>query len=175
MTTHRLALPAPGPVVRAAYSELVADLDDRISRLIISRFPGILKCKAGCDSCCIRFSVLPLEAALVAEARRSLAITKETGSKMCSLLAEGCCLVYQARPIICRTQGLPLGYVDELTGTIEVSACHLNFTEEYPLAFDDLLLMDEFNLRLAELNVLYCRDAQIDPGKRILLEACCSA
>lgn len=174
MTTSPLVFPVPDPAVYTAYRELIVDLDRRMAQLTASRFQGVLKCRAGCDSCCIRFSVLPLEAALVAQAREKADMPDDDGKESCRLLAKGRCQIYPVRPIICRAQGLPLGYIDELTGSIEVSACPLNFPAEYPLVFDDLLLMDEFNQRLVELNASYCLKAKLDPGRRITLEACCA-
>lgn len=161
--------PPTSPDIRNAYRELVADIEVMTEKFAQDRFRTILQCGPGCADCCIRFSVLPLEAAIVAEALQGQKpIPRDDGDK-CLLLSGDLCQVYEVRPVICRTQGLPLGYIDEAAGTIEVSACPLNFPDDYPLTHDDLLYMDQFNSRLAALNLQYCRAAGLDPEKRIPL------
>ena len=170
MPVHRPQLPLPAESIRKAYRQLIADLDSMIGALAGGRFQTVLNCGPGCSDCCTRFSVLPLEAALVSEMlRERTPIRAGAAREKCLLLADDLCQVYEVRPVICRTQGLPLGYIDEEAGTIEVSACPLNFADEYPLGHDDLLYMDQFNRRLAELNLHYCRAAGLDPEKRIPL------
>ncbi|MFA6283680.1 MAG: hypothetical protein WC633_06035, partial [Desulfurivibrionaceae bacterium] len=52
---------------------------------------------------------------------------------------------------------------------IEVSACALYFPEDHGFAPEDLLFMDQFNTRLAELNRAWCSKRNLDPTKRIPL------
>ena len=113
------------------------------------------------------FAVLALEAAIIVHLLVPSQVVSPADEKKCLLLREGLCSVYEQRPIICRTQGLPLGYIDEEAGTIEVSACELNFTQSYPFTHDDLLFMDTFNRRLAGLNQQYCCSAGLRPERRI--------
>jgi len=161
--------PTPEEDIRKAYRQLVAEIDALAEKLGSERFCQVLRCKPGCADCCIAFSVLPLEAALVAEVLQAAGLSERRDPERCRLLSDDLCLVYEVRPIICRTQGLPLGYIDEAAGAIEVSACPLNFPDDYPLEHDDLLYMDDFNRRLAELNLRYCRSNGLDPAKRIPL------
>ena len=70
------------------------------------------------------------------------------------------CSIYESRPLICRTQGLPL-LIESEDGEQEVDFCPLNFTE--PGAIDDLdedhlVPLDALNLRLALLNLEHCRE-----------------
>ena len=69
-----------------------------------------LKCSPGCHKCCMDFSVFPVE---------FFSILKENGNKKvnvkraavegeCLFLVKGLCSIYESRPIICRTHGLPL-------------------------------------------------------------------
>lgn len=164
-----LPLPPPSPDIRRAYRELVADIEAMTEKYTQERFRTIMQCGPGCADCCIRFSVLPLEAAVVAEALQGKIVLLQDEGDKCLLLSGDLCQVYEVRPVICRTQGLPLGYIDEAAGTIEVSACPLNFPEDYPLAHDDLLYMDTFNSRLAALNLQYCHAAGLNPERRIPL------
>jgi Fe-S-cluster containining protein len=114
---------------------------------------------------------LPLEAALILHYLDKEMIGPKVASspEECRFLVNHLCTVYPIRPIICRTQGLALGYVDELSGAIDVSACPLNFSEEHEFSFDELIIMDEFNSRLALLNYQYCQKAGLESGERIEL------
>lgn len=167
MTSHIKLLPPPAEHIREAYRQLVTDIDELAEKLVTTRFSHVLQCRPGCDECCMRFSVLPLEAAIIVEAIQSVPLAEQADNEKCMLLYGGFCQVYDVRPIICRTQGLPLGYVDEEKGIIEVSACQLNFAADYPLDSDDLLYMDAFNRRLAELNLEYCQVVKIEPQQRL--------
>lgn len=103
-------------------------------------------CKEGCDKCCYTsFSIHQWEADLIIEWFSSLSSsdrldlkqkwslplisgTDPSGSTRdaCPFLIEKRCSIYPVRPIICRTQGLPLlieGHVD---------SCPLNFTKGLP-------------------------------------------
>jgi hypothetical protein len=78
----------------------------------------------------------------------------------CPLLVDDRCSIYESRPLICRTQGLPL-LMEAEDGGLEVDFCPLNFTG--PGAVDDLdeehlVPLDALNLRLALLNLEHCRE-----------------
>ena len=164
------------------YHQLLTALDAETAR-IGALHTAALSCGPGCASCCQAFSVLAIEAACIREAidalpaasREHLARTLAENPDRCPLLIDGLCSVYTTRPVICRTQGLPLAYVDEERQTIEVSACGLNFPDDHVFAPEDLLFLDPFNLRLAELNQAWCSKQNLDPTTRIALrELACS-
>jgi len=155
-----------------AYRQLVAEIDEKIAEILSASLQTPLQCGPGCDGCCMQFSVLPVEAALVGQAVAVKGLNLEENQQSCVLLKDGLCSIYDLRPVICRTQGLPLAYVDEEAGAIEVSACPLNFPEDYPLSHEELLYMDPFNSRLAQLNAQYCRENELDLEMRIPLAAC---
>jgi len=158
------------------YHQLLAALDAEISRLW-EIHAATLSCGPGCASCCLSFSVLPLEAAILREALASLPPAGKTrlehnlatGDERCPLLIDELCSIYATRPVICRTQGLPLAYVDEEREAIEVSACPLNFPADYAFAPENLLFMDGFNARLSELNRAWCSKHGLAPDRRIPL------
>ena len=162
--TNRTLPPVSAPIVNS-YAALVAELDLEISRLQ-QRLQSLIGCGPGCSSCCKNFSVLPLEAALMAGSAAASAHLQGAG-EFCALLVDNRCAIYPERPIICRTQGLPIGYLDEARQQIEVSACPLNFPPSHQFDYDDLLLLDSFNARLAALNNDYCRAAGIDADLRL--------
>jgi hypothetical protein len=75
----------------------------------------------------------------------------------CAFLdAEGCCRVYDERPYVCRTQGLPLRWIEEDNGGSPVEArdiCPLNDERGPPLeelAADAMWSIGPFEARLRE-------------------------
>lgn len=166
----RTHLPRPGDTIRQEYLNLVRDIDIEINRLSISGLQEVIQCKPGCYDCCINFSVFAVEAALIAEQLEDHKVQIETGADFCGLLKGTHCSVYPYRPIICRTQGLPLGYIDEESGMVEISACNLNFAEDYQFKEDEVLFMDDFNACLLEINRKYCKSIAVEPLLRIALK-----
>jgi len=167
----QINLPKPDDNIKTAYRQLIADIDRAIAELVDQRYPDSLNCKPGCDSCCVPFSLLPLEAAIASEALAGTDVGASATPERCALLLDGLCSIYSARPIICRTQGLPIAYLDESGENLEVSACPLNFADDYSFCLADLLLLDQFNSRLIELNLSYCRSNGLEPTKRIPISA----
>jgi uncharacterized protein len=85
----------------------------------VARHPHVLheartQCKRGCAGCCVDgLTVFEIEAAPI---RRVFAALLATGVPhavgACAFLDEhGGCRVYQERPYVCRTQGLPLRWL----------------------------------------------------------------
>lgn len=91
-----------------------------------------LRCREGCSGCCADdLTVFEIEAAVIERHHAALlaeGIASDRGG--CSLLGpEGECRVYAHRPYVCRTQGLPLRWLetDEHGEAIEVrDLCPLN-------------------------------------------------
>lgn len=174
MTPHRLPLIPPEAPLREGYLQLRAEID-ACAALLIRRHQSFITCAPGCSSCCSEFSIVALEAALIAEQlTRPRSEPQATAAPVkiapvCGLLIDHHCSIYPHRPIICRTQGLPIAYVDEALARIEVSACPLNFVPEHPFEHDDLLFLDPYNGRLAELNHRYCLAHKLDPTARLVV------
>ncbi len=148
-----------------SYANLVEDIEEEIRNL--QAFYGErLQCRPGCDACCMTFSLLPAEGALVKVAYENLqdaeksVVKRQAGSKTthCPFLIRKKCCIYTARPLICRTHGLPIAYVNEEIEAIEVSACPVNFPDDAQLLPEGLLFMDPFNERLAEINYRFGRE-----------------
>jgi hypothetical protein len=104
-----------------------------------ARNPDQFACRSGCSSCCqAGFGVFELEAA---DIRKHLAVLREANPELrqriraqatdptrerCALLVDDRCSVYEVRPIICRSMGLPV----LAAGRIDV--CPLNFVDVEP-------------------------------------------
>lgn len=139
---------------------------DRFSAAIADRFAGEMACRRGCDACCTHIGVMAVEAIAMAlavarlpEAERE-AIRQRArdmaGGDACPLLREGVCLLYDARPVICRSHGLPLLLEEE--GGRRVDHCPLNFRGLESLPGDAVLSLETLNQALAAINLLCLRE-----------------
>jgi uncharacterized protein len=125
---------------------------------------SFMKCKAGCDQCCMDFSILPVEYFAIKHQAETLLQKGETPlcEGGCPFLVDHRCVIYPYRPFICRTQGLPLLFLNDEQW--ELSACELNFED---FDFDEFseentLPLDHFNSRLFALNMRFIESL---PGK----------
>jgi len=138
----------------AEYLAARAKIDEAAAAIAV-RVQDDLACERGCHQCCVEgLTVLTVEAEAV------LAHLEEHGLSAppapppggCVFLDEtGACTIYEARPVVCRTHGLPLqmgereasesaggsaGRPLRVLGDVEV--CGLNFTTRAPAA-DEVL------------------------------------
>jgi Fe-S-cluster containining protein len=140
------------------YRALRKKVDD-IASSLSRQHAAHLMCKKGCDLCCMDYSILPVEFYFILDELKSggfktenLILTdKDTGD--CIFLKDHACAIYESRPLICRTHGLPLLYTNN-DGEWELSTCELNFTN---FDFDDFsekntYPQDTFNSKLFLLN-----------------------
>jgi Fe-S-cluster containining protein len=78
-----------------------------------------LRCRRGCSDCCVDgLTVFEVEAELIrASHSRMLEDDPPHPAGACAMLdADGSCRIYEHRPYVCRTQGLPLRWVGERDG-----------------------------------------------------------
>ncbi len=172
----------------AEYDALVAKVDAEVAS-ISAKVASDLACRRGCSSCCeVSLTLSPVEAAAV---RRALGPFPDNRApspspfpnKRCVMLddADGCA-IYEARPLVCRTQGLPLSYPEGLVPVAavrakragrEIVACHLNFTEREPTVALDAERVDAL---LAVVNRRFAQRRGIDPlGRESLADIATSA
>jgi len=122
-----------------------------------------MKCKNGCDLCCIDFSIFPVEYYYILneiEKENQKPDLKEISKNdVCSFLKNHSCTIYRHRPIMCRTHGLPLIYAND-DGELELSACELNFTEFdfEDFTMENTLPQDKYNSKLYLLNKKFIAD-----------------
>jgi Fe-S-cluster containining protein len=152
----------------ANYLTLVARVDE-LCQATAQRLAAGMKCRPGCDACCRHLSIFAVEAAALqaalaaAEPEQAALIRAKaqasTPDGPCPLLHEGLCLLYDARPLICRTHGLPL--LIERDGEKSVDFCPENFQGLESIAGSDVLDLERLNAILATINAVYL---QSSPG-----------
>lgn len=159
------------------YPELAAKVDAFFAR-VEARHGADMKCGSGCHHCChVRLSITRVEAdAIRAEvaswdAARKRALTANAAASppnRCAALGpDGRCLVYAARPIVCRSHGAPIRMRDARSLPV-VQACPDNFTEHGPAAADPDCILDQTTLSAMVLAV--DRDAGHDGARYDLAE-----
>jgi Fe-S-cluster containining protein len=136
---------------------------DELCGLTAARFGSQISCGPGCDSCCRHLSIFAVEAqalreALLAVSRQEASLIKQKAELAgpdgpCPLLHDGLCLLYQARPIICRTHGLPL--LISRDGESSVDFCPQNFRELASIPGSDVIDLDRLNAILAAINSVF--------------------
>ncbi len=161
----------------ANYHGLVARVD-ALCASTFERFAGQIRCRPGCDACCLHLSIFPVEAAVIAAQFRTLPLIEQqriralvqqtTEGESCPLLHEGLCQIYGVRPLICRTHGLPL-MVQEEAGQ-RVDFCPENFQGLESLPADAVLSLDTLNQTLSAINAHFVANAlDGDDSGRIML------
>jgi len=132
-------------------------------------------CQQGCSRCCyVDLSVFEIEAnaitnwfqnlpsdqqAKLKEQWKKPTLIKENffqqNTSACPFLKEESCTIYEVRPLICRSQGLPLTF--KLDQSWMQDLCPLNIDMQPELEKKDWLNLDLLNTILAHLELL---DAQ---------------
>ena len=156
-------------------------LRDRVDELCAGtcrRLAAEISCRPGCDACCRHLSIFAVEAAALAAELETLPALQadlirrkaaQAGADTpCPLLHEGLCLLYRARPIICRTHGLPLLIARE-DGN-EIDFCPENFRGLKSIPGADVIDLERLNALLAAINAVYLKTVP-DPERLTMAEA----
>jgi uncharacterized protein len=110
-------------------ARLHARIDARVAALTAIH-GARLECKQGCSGCCLDgLTVFPVEADRIRSEAPHILKSPPHPEGACAFLDEaGACRIYEQRPYVCRTQGLPLRWLDEIEGaTVELrDICSLN-------------------------------------------------
>lgn len=134
------------------YHALAARIDAFFAR-VAARHGDELACAPGCDACCRqRLTVTGVEAAAIrawaatrpAAERAAIAAAARTApADRCAALGDdGRCRIYAARPLVCRSHGVPVRLRDP-RGLPVVTACELNFSARGPAAADPDCVLDQ--------------------------------
>ena len=113
--------------------ELLHDEVDVVAGRLEKLHRERLACKPGCSACCVDdITVWEAEADLIR--KRHAALLRDGAphaAGACAFLDdEGACRIYDSRPYVCRTQGLPIRWIDHDAGVEHRDICELN--EEGP-------------------------------------------
>lgn len=144
------------------YKQLTARVD-ALCNGIAATLGEQIACSAGCSSCCTAITVFPVEAAAMRETLENLPdiqtekirrhVSEHAVDERCPLLLHHHCMLYDARPIICRTHGLPIVYTSD--GQRNSDCCPLNLTEAESLPGSSVIDLDKLNTLLVAVNATY--------------------
>ncbi len=148
-----------------------------------------MQCRPGCFGCCQGgLSLTQVEAHVLREGLRALDAparavlrahvqhyVRDNDTTYCALLVEGQCGLYAARPLICRTHGMPLRFTEtsaEGEEDVFVDVCPLNFTEPDALEnVEPALMLDLDHLNTAL--VMIDRLASLGAERVAILDLLC--
>jgi Fe-S-cluster containining protein len=161
---------------------------DLIWKRVRDAYPNEIACREGCGICCELQSVNRLEAYVI-RSYVSGAVSASTGSATLLPASTACpflrddeqsCLIYEARPIICRTHGLII-HSDEFAQGHQSATCPYNFPSFHPNDFPPELTIDTDRVtkNLANLNLAFCMVSGVDvlngAQERVSLKECYQA
>jgi uncharacterized protein len=132
--------------------ELLHEDVDRRAAALAARFE--LACRRGCSGCCVDgLTVFEVEAERIRRgAADFLAAAQPHPPGRCAFLgSEGECRIYALRPYVCRTQGLPLRWLDEEAEVEYRDICELNDVPVETLEPEECWTLGETEERLARM------------------------
>ena len=160
------------------YTQLLAKVD-AMFEAVRARHADKFQCASGCVGCCQPgLSVFNVEARKIGEwidehpdvvAKIQDKTLMLDDPDYCHLLdRKGRCTIYEVRPMICRSHGMPISWGGDEENPEERDVCPLNFEGEdlNNLPKSDILSIDKLNILLSLIN------RQFDPDlaeKRVLL------
>ncbi len=153
------------------YRQLCAKVDEFFVR-VEQRHGEQMRCSTGCYDCCdARLSVTGVEAEAVLEAwlalseqrRASVRATWRDDATACAALdRQGRCAIYEGRPLVCRSHGVPIRFPPKRPGARAlpvIETCFRNFTLSGPSSADPDCVLDQTTLS-AMLLLIDKTDAQ---------------
>jgi len=122
---------------------------------ISNKHASQMECKKGCSKCCkTDISVFEIESERITDWFQNQSLEEQSRLKevwktphqqgYCAFLYNDQCTIYEARPLICRTQGLPLFVATENV----LDYCPLNFLDGDPPK-EDWLNLERMNTLLS--------------------------
>jgi hypothetical protein len=149
------------------YKELLNAIDLHFEKAVQLQKDEIC-CSKGCSSCCISdLTVCSIEAHYMKTAISDKIFNSSNISNAananCIFLIDNECFIYDYRPVICRTQGLPLLYESdnedegdgehEASKEKELSVCEKNFHNN--ISSETILDMEKLNTALIMINKMF--------------------
>ncbi len=165
------------PDILDNYKQLISRVDALCSA-IAALLGDQITCSAGCSSCCTSITIFPVEAAAMWESLKNLPefqadeilrhVAEHAEGERCPLLLHNHCLLYKARPIICRTHGLPIIY--SVDGARSSDCCPHNLTETETVSGPNVVDLDKLNSLLVAVNSLYLSQTEnTEPDVRVTI------
>jgi uncharacterized protein len=117
---------------------LSAKVDAFFAR-VAERHAADMQCATGCADCChVQLTITAIEAAAIralvagwpVARRAALAGPPRTADRCAALDAADRCQIYEARPLVCRSHGVPIRMRQASLPVVQ--ACHRNFTRAAP-------------------------------------------
>ena len=139
----------------AKYRQLRDEVSE-LSKKLSALHKDHMECKKGCSECCMNFQVLPVEYFSMLDEIKQNPPTEISNlnedAEACNFLSKDLCQIYQSRPFICRTHGLPLLFMNQEGDAWELSACPLNFTKFDDFHTENTFPQDTYNSKLFLIN-----------------------
>jgi len=144
--------------------ELARKVDAFFARVSV-RHATDMQCATGCSDCChVRLSVTAAEAAAIrghvttwSPAQRRDLASAGPADRCAALDPAGRCKIYEARPLVCRSHGVPIRM--RAGGLPVIHACHRNFTHTQPDP-DCVLDQETLSALLLAVNAADAADAR---------------
>ena len=144
------------------YVEQLHAIVDQLASQVAARHGPRIKCKIGCADCCQDDLTVSAPEALRIRSAHADLLSHGTPAPpgACAFLDEDrSCRIYAERPYVCRTQGLPLRWIEALSSEGELverrDICPLNLPEGPPLETlspDDCWTIGPIEQRLAAVS-----------------------
>ncbi len=162
------------------YRQLCDKVDAFFAR-VEARHADQMNCQSGCYDCCdVQLSLTGVEAeaalaawrALSDERRAAVRATWRPDATACSALdRQGRCAIYDGRPLVCRSHGVPIRFQQPGKSLPVVETCFRNFPAHGPLAADPDCVLDQTTLSAMLLLVdkEHALGAGRPPGERLPL------
>jgi Fe-S-cluster containining protein len=100
-------------------------------------------------------TLFPVEAYYI---QSQTSVVPKNSKKHCCFLEKNLCLIYEARPLVCRTQGFPLLYKSLDEKSFELSHCELCFTKwKGEFLSQNVLNMENLNTMLSVVNMEFLK------------------
>lgn len=149
-------------------AELTGKVDGFFQR-VAARHGADMQCATGCSDCChVRLTITAVEAAAIRahvagmpRARRRLLVDGAAADRCAALDPAGRCRIYDARPLVCRSHGVPIRM--QRGGLPVIQNCHRNFHHTLP---DADCVLDQTTLSAILLAVDAAEAPQLPPGAR---------
>lgn len=126
------------------------------------------QCRKGCSDCCMNFDLTAVEFHSISQTLKGKKTdwNPNAAPESCIFLIDNACSIYDDRPLICRSHGLPIIQQNDETDELELSFCPLNFTqvEDDYFTLEESYDQDAFNSQLARSNFAFGQAVKMDVG-----------